>query len=122
MATTPPIPNENKLSEAIVVADGIPKRLRQLVDAIKSPDGKAVEHYKELHSFALALKDQVNGLYAMASAADKSLQTGKRKEKNAEKDDKPEKEPTRAERKASRRARRDEGEPEMASTGSDAPY
>ena len=84
MATNPPVPDNVKFQGILVLADKIPEFTRELIDAIKKPTGTAVAKYKDLHTFVLELKDQCNGLYAMASAADKSLQTGKRKDKARE--------------------------------------
>lgn len=140
MATTPPVPDNTKFQNIIAIIDNAQTYSRDLVDAIKKPNGKAVARYKDLHALALQFKDAVNGLYAMASASDKSLQTGKRKaEKNeprkpkevaatkadAEQDQKPkaEKKQTRAERKEMNRAKsrssRANAEPEMTGPTSD---
>ncbi len=94
MATTPPVPDSTKYQNIIAIVDNAAVYARDLVDALKKPNGKALARYKDLHALALQFKDAVNGLYQQASASDKSLQTGKRKEKpekaeKAEKADKP---------------------------------
>lgn len=137
MATTPPVLD---FSELLKTADKVPIMIRTLIDSIKKPDGKAGERYAECHALSLNLKNAVNDSYKHASAADKSLQTGKRNGKaqdNAKdnaKDDEPrkpkevaepkqEKKQTRAEKKATNkanaRASRASAETEMTGPSSD---
>ncbi len=132
MATTPPVPDTTKYQNILAIADNAAVYARDLVDALKKPNGKALARYKDLHALALQFKDAVNGLYQQASASDKSLQTGKRKEpkekpaaEKAEKqDDAPAEKKTKKQLRAERREARGNSageEPAMTEGNPDDP-
>lgn len=148
MATNPPAPDGKRISHLLDIASKTLPAAQALADAINLKNGTGAAAFKELHTLVLKLKDATNDAYKDATAADRAVQTGKRKDKppkdklkSTDPDDNPEpkpkadKKPTRAEKKAANRAKAAEdraskgktkaaaaeAEPPMTGQGSDEP-
>lgn len=89
MATNPPVSPDKLVSTLLDLARALPKQVEAYTDSINTKTGDSAKLYKEVHALALKLKDAVNDSYKAATAADRAVQTGKRKGKEKAKGEGP---------------------------------